>query len=379
MALRGITWAHRRAIDPLTGTLPTFGGLRPDIEVNWSTRSLHGFEFQSVPDLAAEYDLIVLDHPFCGEIAASRCLLPLDDIAGGLDARFVGPSLATYRYAGQIWALPIDAASQVAVSRPDLLDRLGAAPPGDWKAVLRLGEVGARAGLKLAIGLKGVHSLMTFFFMCANLGHPCATDPAETFVDRAAAREALDAMRALLPLCPREVLDWNSIDLHDALAASDDLAYCPVVYCYATYAEADQQRPLAFHDLPGIGRESPAGSAIGGTGLGVSSRCRDPEAAFAYARFLSDPRTQKAFAEHHGQPARIEAWDDAEIDRRYGGAFSASRQSIEQAWIRPRYPGYLKVQAAGGDLVEAHLRGNLAQEALFDRLDALHRAAGTPS
>jgi multiple sugar transport system substrate-binding protein len=374
--LRGITWGHRRAIDPLTETLADFAALRPDIEVTWTARSLHGFEFHSVPELAADYDLIVLDHPFCGEIAASRCLLPVDEIVGDMDARFVGPSLASYRYAGRIWALPIDAASQVAVSRPDLLGRLGAEPPRDWSAALRLGKTAAKAGLQLAIGLKGVHGLMTLFYLCANLGRPCATDPAETFVDRAAAREALGAMRALLRFCPREVLDWNSIDLHEAMAHRTDLAYCPAVYCYATYAEADHAHPLRFHDLPGLGRPSPAGSAIGGTGLGVSARRHDPEAALAYARFLLDPETQKAFAAHHGQPARIEAWDDPIIGRRFGGAFSATRRSIEEAWIRPRYAGYLKVQAAGGELVEAHLRGVLDERTLFDRLDDLHRSAG---
>jgi multiple sugar transport system substrate-binding protein len=353
-----------------------FRQLQPGVDVQWEVRSLHGFEFQSVPELAAEYDFIVLDHPFCGEIAATRCLLPLDDLLAGADGFFVGPSLATYRYAGETWALPIDAASQVAVSRPDLLDRLGAEAPRDWAGVIRLGETGARNGLKLAIGLKGVHSLMTVFYLCANLGSPCATNRSDNFLDRTAAGEALAAMRALLRYCPANVLDWSSIDLHEEMLRAEDLAYCPVVYCYATYAEADHEHPLRFHDLPGLGHASPAGSAIGGTGLGVSASCRFPEAALAYARFLLDSETQRTFAAHHGQPARIEAWDDPMIDRRFGGAFSATRRSIETAWIRPRYAGYLKVQALGGELVEAHLRGALDERALFDRLDDLHRSAG---
>ncbi len=36
-----------------------------------------------------------------------------------------------------------------------------------------LGSVARRHGQWLAIGLKGVHSLMTFFTLCANLGTPC--------------------------------------------------------------------------------------------------------------------------------------------------------------------------------------------------------------
>jgi multiple sugar transport system substrate-binding protein len=373
--LLGITWAHRRAVEPLTGTLPDFRRDHSEIKIDWHVRSLHGFEFQSVPELAARYDLIILDHPFCGDIAASRCLLPQDYLDGG-DALFVGPSLESYRYEGSIWALPVDAASQVSVSRPDLLARLDRPAPETWDEVFSLGERARAGGLRLAIGLQGVHALMTFFFLCANLGRPCATEPGSPFLDRPAAREALQAMRALLAYCPAACLDWNSIDLHEALASRDDCVYCPVVYCYATYAEGDQRHPLRFGDLPGLAGRSPAGSAIGGTGLGISARCRHPEAALAYSRYLSSAEVQMAFADHHGQPARAEAWGDPAVDRRFGGTFSGTRRSIEAAWIRPRYPGYLSVQAAGGDLVEAHLRGDIAETVLLEQLEALHQNAG---
>src|SRR6185312_12687614 len=124
----------------------------------------------------------------------------------------------------------------------------------------------------LAIGLKGVHSLMTFFTLCANQGRPCGVEPVRPFVEREAALNALAAMRRLLSYCPPQALDWNSIALHEAMATRDDLVYCPAVYCYATYAEPDNQRPLAFANLPGLARPSPRGSTIGGTGLGVSAR-----------------------------------------------------------------------------------------------------------
>ena len=47
--------------------------------------------------------------------------------------------------------------------------------------------------MKLAIGLRGVHSLMTFFTLCANLGRPCAISVREPFADLITARMALDA------------------------------------------------------------------------------------------------------------------------------------------------------------------------------------------
>jgi multiple sugar transport system substrate-binding protein len=371
--LRGITWGHRRAIAPLQETLPAFLAEHPEIVVEWSERSLAGFEFDPIPVLAERFDLIVLDHPFCGDIAGSGCLVPLDGMAGLEDRSFVGPSLRSYRYQGHIWAAPIDAATQVAASRPDLMARLNAETPRTWQEAIRLGEQAAESGMQLAIALKGVHSLMTFFTLCANLGSPCDDGPGRPFMNEDAANGALDAVQELLALAPPEALDWNSIDLHEAMVARDDLIYCPAVYLYAAYAETDISRPLRFHNLPGLRGPDPAGSTLGGTGIGISARCRDIDAALAYAAYLLRADTQAVFGRNHGQPARKEAWTSPDIDARFGGAFSATHATMEASWIRPRYSGYLGFQREGGELVEQHLRGAIGRRNLLERLERSHR------
>ncbi|MGE0211578.1 MAG: ABC transporter substrate-binding protein [Parvibaculaceae bacterium] len=368
--LKGMTWDHRRAVEPLIGTLSAFRQAHPDIDVSWEARPLSGFEFTPVRELADRYDLIVLDHPFAGDIAEGRYLLPLDEIAPPETAQaFVGPSLETYRYGDSLWALPIDAATQVAVSRPDLLKAMGSVP-GTWAETLALGHAARRKGLSLAIGLKGVHSLMTFFSLMANLGTPCAVEPDMPLFERDDARTALSLIKDLLALCPAEALDWNSIALHDQMVGRDDLVFCPAVYCYATYAEADQRRPLRFHEFPGPNGFK--GATIGGTGLAVSAACRTPEAAFAYARFLAEAPTQLAFAHHHGQPARVEAWDDKAVNTRFGNCYRDTRATQDGSWVRPRYKGYLTFQEEAGDLIEAHLRGEVDEGELLDDLLGLH-------
>jgi multiple sugar transport system substrate-binding protein len=247
-------------------------------------------------------------------------------------------------------------------------------PPIDWRELLALGRKASGKGVKLAIGLRGVHSLMTFFTLCANLGRPCATDPEQPLVDRDTARAALDHIRALLAYCPGESLDWNSIELHEAMAARDDLATCPAVYCYATYAESDRAKPLRFHDLPGP--NGPKGSTIGGTGLGLSAYRGAGEAALAYARFAASAEVQRRFAEHHGQPARRETWTDPAIDTRFGRCYSATLATMEACWTRPRFPGYLGFQAKAGDLIEQHLRGTMDEATLLDRLQTEFEASG---
>lgn len=377
--LRGMTWDHRRATEPLSALDRRFRERRPEVEIEWRTRPLAGFEFDPIERLAAENDLIVFDHPFCGRIARTGCLLSVTDMlegAGGAGA-FIGPSARSYRYRGGEWAIPVDAACQVAAYRPGLLAKLDQAVPRSWDQVCELGERCADRGMSVAIGLRGVHALMTFFSLCANLGHPLATDEEGPLVDAPAAGEALAQIRRLVALCRAPVLDWNSIEVQEALSASDALVYCPAVYGFAAYGEADRARRLAFGPFPGLSEgASCAGSTIGGAGLGVSARVADDptkrDAALAYASLAADGASQKnVFARHHGQPAHLAAWNDAEVDAAFNGFFSATRQTIERSWIRPRYDGYLAFQAKAGDLVEAHLRGDLTERRLLENLRVL--------
>lgn len=373
--LRGMTWDHRRATEPLFALDRIFKERRPDVEIVWAARPLSGFEFDPIERLAAENDLIVYDHPFCGRIAARRCLLSATEIvqgAGG-ERAFVGPSVASYRFADGDWAIPVDAACQVAAFRSDLLSRIDAAVPRTWDEVCDLGQRCRARGLSLAIGLRGVHALMTLFSLCANLGQPLAGDD-RPWSDTPAIGEALAQMRRLVAICNAPVLDWNSIEVQEALSASDAFVYCPAVYGFAAYGEADRTGRLAFGAFPGLNAAAPyAGATIGGAGLGVSARvAEDParhEAALAYARLAAEPAVQRGiFARHHGQPAHVAVWQDADTDAAFNGFFSGTRQTMEQCWIRPRYDGYLAFQARAGDLIEAHLRGDIGEPTLRDTL-----------
>lgn len=373
--LKGVTWQSRRAIDPLLASLPAVRAANPGIDIEWTARPLSGFEFEPVEQLAERYDLIILDHPFMGDAAKKGYLLSLDEGLTGKESDYVGPSLTTYRFGGHTYAVPVDAAYQCAVFRPDLMNRLDRPVPQTWDEVLDLGQHAQKHGLNLAIASHGVHGLMTFFTLMAGLGHPCATSPDQTFCDERAAKHALSLMRAQLSYCPPQVFDWNSIDLHEKMVAQDLLAYCPAVYCYATYAEADLRRPLRFANLPGARNASPEGSTIGGTGLGVSAFSRAPDAASAYARFAATPPAQLIFAQNHGQPARIETWTDPALDRIFGGFFTATRATIEGSWTRPRYAGYMGFQKLGGQLIESHLRGDLDEAALLEKLQTAFAAS----
>lgn len=378
IALRGLTWDHPRATTALYAATAAFKDTRADVTVTWDVQPLSGFEHRLVSDAAKGYDLVIFDHPHVGEIAQQGLFLPVDDLAPAMpfpEASFVGPTLQSYRYDGCLWGLPLDAACQVSCTRPDLVAGLGAPAPTDWDGVLALGERAKRKSLHLAMAFAGVHSLMTLLSLCANQGAPLARDSATDFLDRDVAEGSLTAMRELLTFCAPESVDWNSIDVQDAMSTRDDLVFCPVVYGFSPYSRRERPRRLVHGNLPGLAPGS-GGSTLGGAGIGISARSTQPQAAFDVVRFLTSATVQEdIIGLNDGQPARANAWNSAMVNHATSEFYAQTRQTLERAWIRPRFAGYLRFQRAGGAIIEAFLRDHTSKHAAFDALLAVWNEA----
>src|SRR5215218_5665908 len=113
ITLTGITWNHTRGYLPMVATAQRFGELHPGIEIVWQKRSLQEFADYPIERLAERFDLLIIDHPFAGQAAQQRVLLPLDEY---LPAEFlddqatnsVGQSHPSYNFGGHQWALAVD-------------------------------------------------------------------------------------------------------------------------------------------------------------------------------------------------------------------------------------------------------------------------------
>jgi multiple sugar transport system substrate-binding protein len=78
----------------------------------------------------SKYDIIAVDFPWFGEMAANGWLLPLDDLVEEADrADFYPDTLATSRWRGTQYGVPSMMTAELLVYRTDLLDRAGIAPP----------------------------------------------------------------------------------------------------------------------------------------------------------------------------------------------------------------------------------------------------------
>lgn len=324
------------------------------VEISWDKRSLQDFESFPLEQLARTYDLIVIDHPHVGQVTAENCLMPLD-VADhetertALAAGSVGQSYPSYTWDGRQWAFPIDAAAQVQAWRPDLIP----APPATWDAVLEL----ARAG-RVLLPLRPPHSLMVFFTLTANLGHPCGESRGADMIDVETGTTVLAMMREIAALVDPACFEMDPIPVLERMAAGGTIACAPLIYGYVSYAIAGfRPHRLAFSDIPVAGTSGPVGSAVGGTGIAVSARTEHPDEAIAFAHWIAGEAIQRGpYAAAGGQPGHAVAWEDEAINKSTGSFYANTRATLEGGWIRPRHHGYVAFQAAGSAIINTALQ-----------------------
>ena len=378
--LSGIAWDHSRAFPPLVATAQRYEETHPGVRIEWRKRTLDEFGHKPIDELAGEFDLIVIDHPWAG-FAFNRGLIhdlePLIDAAvtEDLAANSIGLSYESYVSEDRLMAVPIDAATPAASWRPDLLERLGAEPPKTWGGLIELAERGV-------VAMPGFSAdvLLNFAMFAHALGGGPFTR-GDRLADRNTGRACLDQLRRLGSRMPAEAFDFNPIQLAEAMTTGDANTYCPFAYTYRNYCRGDfTNKPLRYGELVTLDDGVELRSIIGGTGLAVSTSCRDPEAAAAYAGFVAAGSVQKGLYLHAGgQPAHVAAWNDPEADRFAGGFFTGCRRAQERALLRPRYDGYVPLQKSAGEVIRRCVRDGGDPDAALDEVDRLYRDSLTPA
>ncbi|WP_243229102.1 hypothetical protein [Microbacterium sp. CIAB417] len=351
----GLTWDHprgRRALEAASGDLGDGDTLR------WEVQSLEGFESAPIDELAQRYDLLVLDHPHLGDALSTRSLRPLDELFDSTQiSRWadgaVGPSISSYRMQGRLWALPLDAATQVSARRRDLVPNA----PKTWDEAVDLAESGL-----VATSVAGPHAFLSLCSVVVSLGD----DPghAGAMFDRPIALRALDILTSLSQRAPEGTHGLNPIALLDRMRDRGDIGFVPLVYGYVNYSSDS----VAFGAPPAS--DGRVGSTIGGTGIAITRRS-EPSARLLdhLAWLLSEPVQRGFIPQHAGQPGLRAAWTDAEVDAAAHGFYSATLATIESSWVRPRLPGYIPFQSLASAAVRAVLAGARRPDDALDEIE----------
>ncbi|MDP3526038.1 MAG: carbohydrate ABC transporter substrate-binding protein [Hoeflea sp.] len=370
---KGLTWDHPRGFNALDAAARD-AMVRNEVCISWEAQPLEGFESAPIADLCARYDLVVLDHPHVGEAVEAGCLYSMEEVFGDdvlrtLEQDTIGPCLSSYRFAGQHWALPLDAASQVMALRPDLLK---GPPPQQWDDVMALVD----SDVPVAASIAGPHAILSFFSICAALGDPPAIADPDRLVSREAGRRAYEILARIARSMPDEARPLNPIGLLGLMTRQDSIALCPLVYGYVNYSRpAAGLRPLAFHDAPRSEGGFPKGT-LGGTGIGVSRRCTPDAALKEHLMWLMGQAAQcKFLPAHDGQPSRRDAWRDRDVNAASGNFYLNTLETLEHAYVRPRHAGYIAFQTEASAAMRDGFDSLTPADAMLDHLQMLYTAS----
>lgn len=372
--LKGITWNHSRGYLPMVATSQRFSEIHSDIQISWEKRSLQQFADFPLQGLIDQYDLLVIDHPWAGYAAMHRVLVPLNeyvsaDFLADQAANSVGASHISYQFAGSQTALAIDAATPVASYRADLLAEYELQLPTTYEQVLDLARMG-----RVIFPAIPVDSLMNFYMFCATLGEEPFLS-SEYVISEATGILALDYLRELAALCPAQIYEWNPIAIYEQLSSLDHWVYCPFAYGYANYARVGYSHHIVnFTDTVSLGSHGLLQSTLGGTGIAISASCKQLDAALRYAQYAASPKVQRTlYYESGGQPGHRGAWVDSTVNLSSHDYFKRTLPTLDRAFLRPRYDGYLHFQDRAGEYVQQYMQDGGSARAVLERLNDIYR------
>lgn len=374
IVLNGITWGHSRGITPLFAGTQRFSELYPHVEIIWKKRTLQEFADYPIEKLTKEYDLLIIDHPWVGCAAATKCVLPLDEFLPKkyLDDQLknsVGYSHLSYHYDGHQWALAVDAATPVASYRADLLQRNSIPVPGTWHEVISLAKRG-----KLAVPAIPTDLLMNFYMFCLAHGNEPFLNEKEV-IDDETGLKVLDSMKELFSLLDKKMFECNPIAIAELMTSTDDYWYCPFAYGYSNYSRRGYAKSfLTYTDLAMFETGSRLKSTLGGAGLSVSAFTKNKEWAIRFTEWIVSPEIQSDFyMQHGGQPGHRSAWVSEDVNRSSNNYFINTLNAMDRAYVRPRYNGYLHFQDYAGIPLQKYLLQGGRPQKVLEEMNKLYK------
>lgn len=363
---RGLTWDHPRGYKALEKASVPFNRLGKT-QLHWDRQPLEGFESHPIADLATKYDLLVLDHPHIGEAVAAGCLRPLNDFYSPEQIaqwkhQTIGRALQSYEWRDELWALPLDVASQVMAYRPDLI---GGRLPTSWEEVLELSEW--RHNVVLSLG--GPHAFLTMLSIAASMGH-VLTDESCEYVPASIVVRALNLMQRLFDEMDGSLYGSNPIQLLERMSQTDEIGLIPLIFGYVNYAVPQHgNAPLRFAEVPSWTSNVQSGSVLGGTGIAFTKRCKpNQDLLCEVARLLSETFQIEFIPSADGQPSAKAAWLSSQVNQKWGGFYKNTFKTVQSAFVRPRFAGWIACQTSSADVIRNAIRAGVDHEQTAEKL-----------
>lgn len=375
--LKGIAWDHPRGYQPLRAISEEFSKEYPEVSIIWDVRSLKEFGDMPIEELINRYDLITIDHPYMGQAEKNKLLLPLevhisDENLKEFARQAVGPSFRSYHYNGHLYALPIDAAALVSVSRSDLLSKFNLSLPGS-RMELKDFYRNIPNGFSVAWPLCATDLWCSFLSLCAQDGGRNFIE--EYKIDVSVGSKVLDELKFHLNFLHPESINWNPIQVLDKMGDEEEIIYSPFLFGYSNYSRVGFSKSiLSFTNSP-LNPKNDVSTILGGVGLAISSNCKNIPFALKYLEYTANGNTQQGiYTQNGGQPGNLKAWESKENNKLCHDFFCNTLNTLTHAYVRPQHPGWIDFQEKGAELLHNGILHDIPSEKIMNDLNQFYQS-----
>ncbi|RHW18591.1 extracellular solute-binding protein [Sphingomonas gilva] len=328
---------------------------------------LTGFAGSSLPAVSQ------IGNSWLAELAAIGAIEPLPEDQSALTTDQFPAVLDTNRIGGKVYGVPWYVDTRLQFYRTDLLAEAGYdAPPETWpawKAMLHKVKAAAGEGnFAILLPVNEFEQLLTFALQqpepLLREGGARGNFRSDGFKAALAFYKSLFDER-LAPLAANTQISnvWNefargffSVYLSGPWTVGDMKSRLP----------ADFQDQWATAAMPGP--DGPGASAPGGSSLVVFKGARDPAAAWAWVRYLSQPPVQARFNALSGDlPARPSAWELAGL--RADPLMRPFAEQLERAKAVPKVPEWERIVTEMQVVAERCVRGQFTVDQAAAEID----------
>ncbi|GGM55885.1 sugar ABC transporter substrate-binding protein [Microbacterium saperdae] len=277
------------------------------------------------------------------------------------------------------YGVPWYAYSDMVIYRTDLAEAAGAEAPKDWDGLRTFGEKLKESGIEYPLALYAAYDSYTarqlLTFAAQNGGSFISDDLSEWTINSPENVEALEY--------------WSGL-IKDGLASPDGPAFLDTVSWSTTgknaaiidggpwfvgwfddaNGEGWADEHLSLSTMP-VGPDGDAATTVGGGSWFVPTDSENKDAAWKFARFMSEPESQvEWFKIFKNMPAVKSAWEDPALaDDRLLATVEAG---LETGITLPKVSTWSQVGTVIGEQMEKVVRGGLSAQ---DALDAAQQQA----
>ena len=336
----------------------------------------------------SRYDIVACDLPWFGEMAKDGHFLSLSKIikTNNFDTSDFHPqALASARFKGIQYGLPVQTTPELLVYRQDIFSELGLRPPINIAETLKAAKkihspfddmsgIAWNAARGTPLGHSFLYAMAAFGQPVLNLnrlengfdGENVEGENCRPMFDTEIALEAAEYLRELLDFSPRGILNMSWFDRATTYAnGGSAMAYCATLLAplFELDSKSEAFGRTEYLPLPNGRRGSPI-APIGGYALAIPSNVEPSrvESIWAALKTLTSPETTKLYIENGSLvSSRFSVCQDPEVQNvspLISIVDEMARSDVLQMWPRPPVPEITSIISFIGEEMHDALRGD---------------------